>query len=249
MWSALQMPDVCKIAYLVPFLLSMWTLQNMAICVPADTGQVIGQHLLCEKCILHSKQNIKPRKELQWNAKPEEPSCWWPFGRSSPNGWDQWQEEGERSRWWGNLRPQPASPQESWNRGHRPGGMWRKLPHFSSISTAFSILVRALISAGNYLGNCKRKGSYYNESLVFSRRMKSYVGFGVSTLIRDFFQERLKGKWLGGGSKGRWKAMQNLGLHPGNILLSPVSGLDESTYLISLPKSLLILTHKNTKTL
>lgn len=43
--------------------------------------------------------------------------------------------------------------------------------------------------------------------------------------------------------------MQNLGLHLDNILLSPVSGLDEPTYLISLPKSLLILTHKNTKTL
>lgn len=49
---------IYEIGYLVQFLLFMLKSQNIAICVTADIGQVISQHLLCENCILDSKQNI-----------------------------------------------------------------------------------------------------------------------------------------------------------------------------------------------
>lgn len=49
---------VYETGYLVQFLLFMQTLQNIPICVIADIGQVIRQHLVCENCILDSKQNL-----------------------------------------------------------------------------------------------------------------------------------------------------------------------------------------------
>lgn len=51
--STLQTPDVYKIVYLAPFLLSLLKLRNILLCVTADIGQVIHQHLLCENCILN----------------------------------------------------------------------------------------------------------------------------------------------------------------------------------------------------
>lgn len=49
---------VYETGYLVQFLLFMQTLQDIPICVTADIGQVISQHLLCENSILNSKQNV-----------------------------------------------------------------------------------------------------------------------------------------------------------------------------------------------
>ena len=46
-------------------LLSMLKLQNIRISVTEGIGQVISQHLLCENCILDSKQNIKMQRELK----------------------------------------------------------------------------------------------------------------------------------------------------------------------------------------
>lgn len=37
------------------------------------------------------------------------------------------QEQGDERRWWGNSRPQPVPPWESWNQGHRQGSSWCKL--------------------------------------------------------------------------------------------------------------------------
>lgn len=61
-----------EIAYLVQFLLSVLKLWNISICVTAETGQVISEHLLCENCIPDSKQNIKMQRELKLNKKPGE---------------------------------------------------------------------------------------------------------------------------------------------------------------------------------